>query len=326
MGARVGAPEEDGGVEVERATEQLERVVDRLVDLLDARARQSLFRILLLGIGSRLPCAEEPIAARILAETFELALDTRAGGHTNARDLGPEQQQVQESERGREARLGRQGLEARLAERLVADERIEDDDPADDGEAGHRPPERGNERHEHVRRRGEASGERAVEPQEYGVEPDREERAELEIEEEGRITREAELRPQPLAEEEGPDDGREDGNRSERSGGASRDHPSRQHAGRNEPIAGAGEAANEERRTNERVHLSEPSGRGTACELHEPRRRYQGANGGAKGTANSATCLTARPSRPSQRPAWKFSFRATPESVHRRRDMRRTPW
>ena len=73
--ARVGSPEEDGGVEVERAAEELECVVHRLVDLLDARAGEALLGVLLLRGG--LAGAEQAVAPRVVAEPLELALDAR---------------------------------------------------------------------------------------------------------------------------------------------------------------------------------------------------------------------------------------------------------
>ena len=68
--AGVVQPEEHRGVEVERAAEEIERVVHRLVDLLDARAREALLAHL-FAIGG-LAGAEEAVAARVLAEAHEL--------------------------------------------------------------------------------------------------------------------------------------------------------------------------------------------------------------------------------------------------------------
>ena len=94
-------------MQVERAAQQVERVVDRLVDLLDARARESLAPHLLLR--GRLARAEQAVAARVLLDAHELRLDARAGGHPDARDLRPEEQQVEQREGADEARLRREG-------------------------------------------------------------------------------------------------------------------------------------------------------------------------------------------------------------------------
>ena len=189
------------------------------------------------------------------------------------------------------------------------------------------PRERGDERHQHVDRRREAAARAAVEPHERRLEPDREQRADLDVEEQRRVARQAELRPQPLAEEERPGNGREDGDRPERSRGASGDHPRGQHAGRKEPIAGAGEAANEERRTNERVHLSEPSGGGTACELHVPRSSLSGRqrrgqrNGELDNLFDSPERISTRARRPTSAGGWG----AAPVFVPRRAGERASP-
>src|SRR5439155_20284782 len=105
----------------------------------------------------------------------------RARGHADAGDLGAEEEQVEERERACEARLRRERLVARLAERLVTDRGVERDDPPDDCEARRRPAERSDERDEDVRRGREAAGQRAVEAEEQSIETDGEERAELEV-------------------------------------------------------------------------------------------------------------------------------------------------
>ncbi|MBC7997493.1 MAG: hypothetical protein IAF58_06105, partial [Leptolyngbya sp.] len=172
------------------------------MDLFDARAREALFGVFLPR--SRLASAEEPIASRVLTEPFELALHTAARGDANASDLGAEEDEVQEGEGGREAGLRRERFDARLPEGLVTDEGIERDDPRHDREARDRSPERGDEGDEHVGRRREATGQGAVETEERGVEAHRQEGAELEVENERRVPREAELRAHAPAEEEHP--------------------------------------------------------------------------------------------------------------------------
>ena len=73
-------------MEVEAAAQELQCVVHGLVDLLDARAREPLLGVLLLGGDVAGP--EEPIAAGVVAEPLELALDPTAGSDPDPRHLG----------------------------------------------------------------------------------------------------------------------------------------------------------------------------------------------------------------------------------------------
>ena len=137
----------------------------------------------------------------------------------------------------------------------MTDRRVERDDPRDHGQAGGRPPERRDQRDEHVRRRREATRERPVEAEQRRVETDREQRAELEVEGELRVAGEAELRAEALHEEKRPDDAERDRERSERSRRAAEDDVGREPTRQRDPVAHPDDAPEQERRADERIHL-----------------------------------------------------------------------
>ena len=105
-------PEEHGGVQVERAAEEVERVVHRLVDLLDARRARCRSLADLVSVG-RLAGAEQAVAARVLLDADELLLHARARGRPDARHLGAEEREVQQREGARRSRVGREAARRR---------------------------------------------------------------------------------------------------------------------------------------------------------------------------------------------------------------------
>ena len=119
--AGVVEPEKNRGVEVERAAEQIERVVHREVNLFDARSREPVGTRLRGGVGTihlpavltlrllvRLTRSEEAVAARVLLQPHDLLLDARARARADPRHLRAEERQVQEREGGDERRVDRE--------------------------------------------------------------------------------------------------------------------------------------------------------------------------------------------------------------------------
>ena len=85
MRASVVQPEEHRGMQIERASQKVERVMDRLMDLLDARSGQSVVsRFVPIAVLAR---AEQAVASRVLFESNELSLESGARRSANASDL-----------------------------------------------------------------------------------------------------------------------------------------------------------------------------------------------------------------------------------------------
>jgi len=107
--AGVVQPEERGRVEIERAPEQLERVVNGALDFFDARAREPLFAV-------RLASAEEAIAPGVVLDALQLLLDARAREGTHAGDLGAKEDEVDRGERPEERAAESERLPRRIVE------------------------------------------------------------------------------------------------------------------------------------------------------------------------------------------------------------------
>src|SRR5262249_22421011 len=146
----------------------------------------------------------------------------------------------------------------------------------------------------------------------------REDRAELEVEKERRIAGEPQLGPKAPIEQSRPADRREDGEDAERSGGAAGDDVHRKDARRGHPVAPPDDAADQERRADERVHSFV---------------RYQRERRPAKGTAIDPSSLTkARRTSGNPRPRSNIPLKKRrisgrkkgASAVHQAPEMRRT--
>jgi hypothetical protein len=130
---------------------ELERVVHRLVDLLDARAREAVAAHAAVVVAG-LARAEQSVAARVLLDAHELGLDSRARRRAHARHLGAKKARLSSSEGADEARVRGEAagsLSSSVPKRTPPRGRAANHhhDP------GHRAREGGDQRDQHVKRR-----------------------------------------------------------------------------------------------------------------------------------------------------------------------------
>ena len=135
----------------------------------------------------------------------ELGLDPGARRDPDPRDLRAKQREVQQRERADEGRVSREPRELGRAGRRQPQAGLEREDPHDDEDARQRPRKGGHQGHQNVERRRQPPAQPPVEAHERRLDPDRQERADLEVEQQPRVARLAKLAPHSTGEQKRPD-------------------------------------------------------------------------------------------------------------------------
>lgn len=198
--------------------------------------------------------AEEPIAPRVLLQAHNLLLHARPSRRPDPCDLRAQEGEVQERERRHERGVDREGAPVVLAEREAPNGGLHHDHPRHHHAAGERSRERGDDGDEDVHGGGERTIEPPFEAQERRVQADRQERANLDVHEEGRFPGHAQLRVQPGGQEQTPDDERRSLPDPERTHGPAGDNERAEGEGEGDAVPAAEGATEEQGASHERVH------------------------------------------------------------------------